>query len=103
MGNYPWITGTQRFTNVGGVLGRESQPKRIFYINSLSLAGSATVIHLYNAASAAATANIYASFYGTASSANQFDVGEMYMPDGCFVAVGSSTSAYVTVQYHEDK
>jgi hypothetical protein len=103
MGNYGWISGTQRFTNVGGVLGRQALPKRVFFITSLSLAGSATVVHLYNGESAADSANIYASFYGTASSANQFDVGEMYMPNGCYVAVGSSTSAYVTVQYHEDK
>lgn len=100
---YDWITGSQRFTNVGGVLGRQGLPKRVYFITSMSLAGSATVVQLYNGESAAASDNIYASLYGTASSGNQFDIGALYFPLGCFVAVGASTSAYVTVQYHEDK
>jgi len=100
---YHWPTGTQHFTNTGGVLGRQGKAKRVFHIMSMSLAGSATVIQLYNGESAADSANIYGSCYGTASSGNQFDLGEMYMPAGCFVAIGSSTSAYVTVQYHEEQ
>jgi hypothetical protein len=75
----------------------------VFFVTCKALAGSASTIEIYNGESAASSANIYASIQTAAGSANAVDLGDMYLPNGCYVALGISSTAYAVVQYHEDK
>jgi hypothetical protein len=98
MSEYP--IGTQRFT-ASGVLGRERQPKRVFFVTMASEASTAGVIHFK---SADASGDIYATVIGEAGSGNAVDLGSMYMPQGCFIQLGSTSgTSFAVVQYHEEK
>lgn len=96
-----YLVGTQRFT-ASGVLGKTGTPKYVHFVTMASSAGTGAVITFYNGTDATSTANIYASVYGSAGSGNTEDLGTMYMPQGCYVALGAgSGTQYAVVQYHE--
>ena len=99
------IPGAQRIT-AGSAIGASGKPKRVFFVSMACNASTAGTLTLYDAASAASTANIFVTLIGQAGSGNIFDLGGegIRFPNGCFAECSANSGiAFAVIVYQEEK